>query len=269
MTQFATRSVLLSLPILLAGTGCGSLGTPASMTIEPSVPSPVEVRSVRPAAGELEPVTISTSDLYPSRAATLFDRVAAAVFSIHGGRSRGSGFVITRDGLALTNHHVIDRQPNLTATLRDGRHLPVQILRYDRVSDVALVRLPCDPDCQTLTVGGEASFLVGSDVYIVGTPLTDFFSHTLTKGIVSGLRSRKGVTLLQTDAAINRGNSGGPIVNADDGTVIGIVSSKLVRDDIEGIGFGVSIYDALSVLGVEIDPPKRAINAAWTPTASE
>ncbi|HUP00647.1 MAG TPA: trypsin-like peptidase domain-containing protein [Gemmatimonadota bacterium] len=252
--QFASKIVPLS---LIGGLACASAGS-QSLTTEPAILSPAGARVVRPVAVR-EPVTISAGDLNPSPAATLFDRLADAVFSIHGSRSRGSGFLITRDGLAITNFHVIDRQPDLVARLRDGRSLPVRILRYDRASDVALVRLPCAPECHTLPLGDEASFSVGSDVYIVGTPLTDFLSHTLTKGIVSGIRSRNGVTLLQTDAAINRGNSGGPIVNAADGTAIAIVSSKLVRDDVEGIGFGITIFDALEVLGV----------VAWTTTSGE
>lgn len=237
-----------SLLSLLAAAGCATASPNTLVTTDP-IPPPVEEPRPVPAGADL--ITISSTDLQPSGAAALFDRVAAAVISISGNRSRGSGFLITRDGLALTNYHVIDRQENLTAQLRDGRVLPVRVLRIDRASDVALVKISCNHRCRTVSLGDEESFSVGSDVYIVGTPLSEFFSHSLTKGIVSGLRTRKGTTLIQTDAAINPGNSGGPIVNASNGSVIGIVSTKLVRSDIEGIGFGTTIDDALRVLGVK------------------
>lgn len=245
-----------SLVTLLAAAGCAT-ASPNTLVTTHLIPVPVEGNTRVPNRADL--ITISAMDLHPSQAATLFDRVADAVVSISGNRSRGSAFLITRDGLALTNSHVIARQENLMAQFRDGRALPVRVLRIDHASDVALVRISCNHRCRTVSLGDAESFAVGSDVYIVGTPLSEFFSHSLTKGIVSGLRFRKGATLIQTDAAINPGNSGGPIVNASSGRVIGIVSTKLVRSDIEGIGFGITIVDALRVLGVR---PAASVNSA-------
>lgn len=236
---------------LLAFTGCVSVYTSERQVSEQPPPTSNGEWLV-PAAAHAERITISAGDLKPSPAEGIFDRVADAVVSIRGSRSRGTGFLITRDGLALTNHHLIERQDRLTAELRDGRTVAVRVLRSDPGSDVALIELPCGSRCSTVSLGADEKVTVGSDVYIIGTPLSDYLSHTLTKGIVSGLRSRKGVGRIQTDAAINPGSSGGPIVDAATGRVIGIVSSKLVGGDVEGIGFGTAISDALSILGVEM-----------------
>lgn len=97
---------------------------------------------------------------------------------------------------------------------------------------------------------GDGHPAVGSDLVVIGTPLTESLSHTMTRGIVSGLRLSSGVTLIQTDAAVNPGNSGAPMTDASTGRVIGVVTSKLVNEQIEGISFGVAINDALRVGGV-------------------
>ena len=109
----------------------------------------------------------------------------------------------------------------------------------------------CDPDCLTLSLGSANDVTLGSDIFALGHPAG--LTATVTRGIVGGLRRAGGVTLVQVDAALNTGNSGGPIIDAETGDVIAIVSFKLRER--EGLGFGVAVDDALRVLGVRSEPP--------------
>jgi S1-C subfamily serine protease len=200
------------------------------------VPNPHDVLFLRP------------DDLNPSPAADSFERAADAIVRLAGSRGSATGVLITRDGLALTNHHVVENQTRLEATLRDGRRLAVRVLRSDSSTDVALIQIDCERDCFTLDLA-TATPRIGTEVHVIGNPFA--LDYTLTRGIISGLRLSGGVTLIQTDAALNPGNSGGPILEAGTGVVLGIVSWKVTGQRAEGLGFGVSVPDALRVLGIQ------------------
>ena len=202
----------------------------------------------RPLPAERDMVTLVASDANAKATGTVFDRVGPAVVTLRGDRAQGSAFLITRDGLALTNHHVIEGQGALFARFSNGAEAPVRVVRSDANADVALIQIACDTDCVTAPLALNADIAVGTEVYAIGAPLG--LDQTLTRGIVSAVRLNRGVTVLQTDAAINPGNSGGPMVDARTGLVVGIVSAKIVSADVQGIGFGISITDAVRILGV-------------------
>ena len=109
---------------------------------------------------------------------------------------------------------------------------------------MALVEILCD-ECSTVHLAHN-DVPVGADVYLVGSPLG--LTTSVTRGIVSGQRLLRGVTYLQTDAAANFGNSGGPLVKVETGEVVGILTFGL--KDTEGLAFAISITDALRVLGI-------------------
>ncbi|MCY3545264.1 MAG: trypsin-like peptidase domain-containing protein [Gemmatimonadetes bacterium] len=205
---------------------------------------------VIPQDSELIALT-SSSFLVPSGESP-FERVGPAVVSLRGNSALGSAFMISRDGLALTNHHVVDGQLTLAARFPGGRERPARVIRTNKEADIALIEVACDEDCWTVSLDDEHP-AVGSDLFVIGTPLTESLSHTMTRGIVSGLRLYSGVTLIQTDAAVNPGNSGAPMVDAASSRVLGIVTSKLIGEQIEGISFGVAIDDALRVVGVVVN----------------
>ena len=209
----------------------------------------VAFRREIPRDSELIALT-SASFLQPSGASP-FELVGPAVVSLKGNFALGSAFIISRDGLALTNHHVIDGQDVVTALFVDGRERPARVVRTNEEADIALIEIACEEDCWTVSLD-DGDPAVGSDLVVIGTPLTEWLSHTMTQGIVSGLRLSSGVTLIQTDAAVNPGNSGAPMADASSGRVIGVVTSKLVDEQIEGISFGVAIDDALRVVGVVV-----------------
>lgn len=180
-------------------------------------------------------------------AKTPVERATAAVVSLKGNSGSGSAFLISRDGLAITNYHVLEGQSSVKAQLADGLDRAVRVIRADSATDLALIEIYCPTDCAFLAMSGAQS-RPGDDVLAVGAPLS--LSRSVTKGIVSALRRQGTVAVIQTDAAISPGNSGGPLVDAKTGAVVGIVSSKFVSRGAEGLGFAISIADAMRVLGV-------------------
>lgn len=163
----------------------------------------------------------------------------------------GSGFLLGADGFVATAAHVV---PGASATvkLRDGREFPATVIRSDRRIDIALLRLAL-PEGMTLPCLPSKldPVPVGADVYAIGSPASRDLSFSLARGIVSGVRLREGVQYLQTDAAVNRGNSGGPLVTAA-GEAAAIVSYKLVGASVEGIAFGVPLGPGLNAIGVSL-----------------
>jgi len=164
---------------------------------------------------------------------------------------QGSGFIVDKTGVILTNAHVVDNAGKVTVTLRDGRTFKGEVKGTDEVTDLAVVRI--DPQGEALPVaplGDSSQLQVGDWAIAVGNPVG--LDNTVTLGIISTLgRSAakagipdKRVEFIQTDAAINPGNSGGPLLNAQ-GEVIGI--NTAIRADATGIGFAIPINKAKSI----------------------
>jgi S1-C subfamily serine protease len=162
----------------------------------------------------------------------------------------GSGFFVSAEGLILTAAHVVETAP-LKVQTRDGTELEAIPVRVNRQHDMALLRLkerPASQPCMALRTDTARS---GTPVYAVGAPASLALAFSLTRGIVSGYPTVADRRLLQTDAPVNPGNSGGPIVD-ESGAVLGVVSFKLVASKIEGIAFAVPIPEVLDALGLTI-----------------
>ena len=159
----------------------------------------------------------------------------------------GSGFLIDRDGYILTNHHVIDAAERITVTLADGRAFRAEVIGTDPAIDVALLRIAASPDLPEAPLGNSDELRVGEWVCAIGNPLG--YVHSVTVGVVSFIgRKLFDPSLdayIQTDAAINFGNSGGPLINSR-GEVIGINSA--VSSRASNIGFAVPINQAVGIL---------------------
>jgi serine protease Do len=179
---------------------------------------------------------------------------ASVVVESEGGH--GSGVLISPDGLVLTAAHVVRSMPALRVRLQDGARLDAALVRLDPEADVALLRVQRPGGTSCLTVRPSA-VATGEEVYAVGAPLDQSLAFSLTRGIVSGTRQVRGATLLQTDASVNAGNSGGPLVD-DAGRVVAIVRSKVVGTGVEGVAFGVPVSVAVTrlalVAGEATDP---------------
>jgi S1-C subfamily serine protease len=165
-------------------------------------------------------------------------------------RGQGSGFITDRDGMVLTNAHVVDRADKVTVTLKDGRSFEGQVRGVDPVTDLAVVKIKGGSNLPVAQLGDSDTIKVGDWAIAVGNPFG--LDNTVTLGIVSTLKRSssavgmvdKRIDFIQTDAAINPGNSGGPLLNAQ-GQVIGI--NTAIRADAMGIGFAIPINKAKNI----------------------
>lgn len=169
--------------------------------------------------------------------------------------STGSGFFISADGYVLTNCHVIEGATSVSVTTKDGNRHGAAIVGYDATNDVALLKVDAGK-FPYVTIGSSADLIVGDQVAAIGNPLGELTS-TMTVGYISGKErdvTTDGTTInmIQTDAAINSGNSGGPLFNMK-GEVVGITTAKYSGNSssgasIEGIGFAIPIDDVMKVV---------------------
>lgn len=176
--------------------------------------------------------------------------------------STGTGFVYEKDdkyGYVLTNAHVVSGGTNVQGMLSNNEKVKLTILGTDTYTDIAVLRMDAKDVLKVASIGTSKNTKIGNTVFTVGSPLGSSYAGTVTKGILSGKdrlietsTSTNGlssesytVKVLQTDAAISPGNSGGPLVNLA-GDVIGITSLKLVDEKVEGMGFAIPIEDVLT-----------------------
>ena len=167
----------------------------------------------------------------------------------------GSGFILTSDGYVVTNNHVVEGATSVTVKLYNGDEYDAEIVGTDEMNDVALLKIDAT-GLQTVTIGDSDQIEVGEEVIAIGNPLGEL-TFTMTAGVVSALDREintdgKPINMLQTDVAINSGNSGGPLFDMN-GNVIGITSAKYSGStssgaSIEGISFAIPINDALRVI---------------------
>jgi len=175
--------------------------------------------------------------------------------------SSGTGFVYKtdkNDAYILTNSHVISGTESVRVTFTDGNTYPVEISGDDEFSDVAVLKIDSNKIIKVAEIGESVKARLGDTVFTIGTPLNHEYSWTITRGIVSGKdrlievdvsnanNASLVLSVLQTDAAINSGNSGGPIANSN-GEVIGITNMKLASGGVEGMGFAIPIEDAVDI----------------------
>lgn len=188
-----------------------------------------------------------------------------------GSESIGTGFILNEEGLIATNYHVVENGDEIKVTLYDGQEVSAKIVNYDATNDLAVIQMDKNVKVPgTVTLGDSSNLRVGESVIAIGNPLSKDFAGTVTSGIISATGravtiGRNEYTYIQTDAAINGGNSGGPLINAR-GEVIGINSAKIATDSVEGIGFAIPIntlidgLDALSKAQIIIGIAGRGVD---------
>lgn len=165
--------------------------------------------------------------------------------------STGSGVIITQNGYIVTCHHVIDQASKITVTLNSGEEYEAALVGSDEASDIALLYIDAQAALPSASLGNSGDLVLGEMVVAVGNPLGQLY-RTVTAGYISGLdRKIAGsdgsvMTLLQTDAAVNSGNSGGGLFNLD-GELIGIVNAKYAQTGVEGLAFAIPIDWAYEV----------------------
>lgn len=191
---------------------------------------------------------------YQGPISTRAQSITAASVTLLSGTAHGSGFFVSEDGLILTNQHVVGNAEQVNVRLTAGVEVVGRVLRRDAVRDVALVKVDI-ARARPLPLSTAAPAM-GSEVYAMGSPTDPNLAGTLTRGIVSALRMipRGGVELpmIQSDAAIYGGNSGGPLMDAS-GNVIGIAVSGVVdRGQNTALNFFIPVDDALRYLNIRL-----------------
>ena len=208
--------------------------------------------------------TITTSELGENSISTSVDKVyGSTVFIIAyaDGKqiSTGTGFIYKKAGkkaYIMTNNHVIDGADDVQIEFNDSsERIDAEILGGETYSDIAVLTIKDSDEYVSVETGDSTSINLGDTIFTVGSPMGVSYKGTVTKGILSGHDRMVEVNLsgstsdyymkvMQIDAAVNPGNSGGPLCDVS-GKVIGIISLKIVQDEVEGMGFAIPIEDAI------------------------
>lgn len=167
----------------------------------------------------------------------------------------GSGFILTEDGYILTNYHVVENSNSITVAMYNGDTYDATLIGYDESNDVAVLKVDAE-GLSPVVLGDSDNLNVGDSVVAIGNPLGEL-TFTMTAGYISALDreitpDRTPINMLQTDVAINAGNSGGPLFDMD-GNVIGMTTAKVSGTtesgvSIEGLGFAIPINDVMRVV---------------------
>ncbi|MBQ3193472.1 MAG: trypsin-like peptidase domain-containing protein [Oscillospiraceae bacterium] len=231
--------------------------TTEAVTEEAAVPVPASV------AQQTEPVPFASMNIQQSPQSIdnvpmegglplqeIYTQNIPSVVSIsctgYGGASTGTGVVLSADGYIVTNAHVVDGAGSISVRLTDDRVFAASIVGLDEISDLAVLFIQA-ADLTPASFGDSASLRVGDTVVAIGDPLGEEFRGTYTNGIVSAINrdvdmDGRTMTLIQTNAALNSGNSGGPLINCY-GQVIGINTMKIGaftdKAGVEGLGFAI------------------------------
>jgi putative serine protease PepD len=231
----------------LIGAGVGA-GTYAALD-DRGVTSTV-VRETTPSS----PAPTAPQTSWGSTAAEIFRQTASGVVQITDNGGQGSGFVLDEQGYIATNEHVIEGSDSVTVRFQSGHEADAEVIGSDAATDVALIKVDLPPaDLTPLSLGDSSSIEVGDAVFAIGNPLG--LEWSLSAGVVSGLNrtivSPNGAPIggaIQTDAVVNPGNSGGPLLDSQ-GRVIGIVAQVATdRGGNTGIGYAVPINTARRVI---------------------
>ena len=218
---------------------------PPSVEIESSPAAPATPASEDEADGAL-----SLQEIYKK----CIGSVVSITASAQSGKSSGTGIVLSADGYLITNHHVIENAQVIAVQTSDDRQFQASIIGSDEASDLAVLKVESD-DLQPAEFGDSGKLAVGDRVVAIGDPLGAQLRGTMTSGIVSAINrdlevNDRTMTLIQTDAALNNGNSGGPLINCY-GQVIGINTMKLrsyYSTTAEGLGFAIPMAVAKPIL---------------------
>jgi S1-C subfamily serine protease len=214
-----------------------------------------------PGASPTAPTT-PPAPLAPGRREDVVRGVMPAVVTIDASAGTGSGFFVAQD-IVVTNQHVINGSTAVRVRFSNGQTSAGLVTSTALDADLALVRVDQPPPSHpSLRLSPSSTVQVGEEVLALGSAL-GLLQGTVTRGIVSAVRTAGGVTLVQTDAAINPGNSGGPLVNGE-GLVIGITTAKMVAA--ESLGFAIATEHATTLLGGTTSVARRENGASSTGT---
>ena len=238
---------------------CSQPTTAPMPSASPTAPKPAQtstpddtsatVTEEGPHTSTTSPAPVSPPEDIPAPVLTLPDVMAMVeptVVRIESAESSGSGVIISRTGYVLTNNHVVEDVHLLRVTVSSGEEYDSVVIARDEQKDLAILGIIADrSDFLESVLGSSNNATVGDEVVAIGYSLGLEGQSTFTKGVISAIRKTEngGHTYIQTDAAVNPGNSGGPLVNLK-GEVIGVNTAKYVGEGVEGIGLAIPIDEA-------------------------
>jgi len=230
---------------LLVSFGC----KPPETTVPQETPAPQEITEAPQDSSNVSPTTpVTLPEEEPTPTYSVADVAALlepAVVRIKTSDGYlGSGVIISFTGYVLTNNHVVENSHLVTITLSNGDEYDGIVIDRDERLDLAIIAIVADhSDFPEGTLGSSENISIGEDVVALGYALGLEGQVTISKGIVSAIRTVENARYIQTDAAINPGNSGGPLVNLR-GEIIGINTAKYIGIGIEGVGLAIPIDKA-------------------------
>ena len=264
---------------LLGGVSGGLIANanqPAAVVSETDAPaSDTPLVQTSPSAGGTTPSSdgaMSARDIYYDLACKQVvgiqtDITTTNIFGMTvSGSVSGSGFVISADGYILTNYHVIEDAYSggyeIKVMFYNGDSYTAEVKGFDRNNDIAVLKIEAE-GLNAAELGTSDSLFVGDTVYAVGNPLGEL-NYSMTSGMVSAtdrlITTEEGtMTMFQFDAAVNQGNSGGPVYNVY-GQVVGVVTAKSREDGTEGLGFAIPIDDAVRIAN-DVISGERSLDA--------
>ncbi len=292
-----TLGLILVLAAVLGGLTLGGLISPYAADWGEQLPQPSYSAQDRPNAGVAPAIPLaehgdgttltlvsaegkqelSFQDIYEKNIAS----IVGIYSSSQAGGSFGTGVILTADGYLVTNAHVVEGGEEVTAVLYDGTLLECSLVGFDPYSDLAVLRVTPDAPLTPAEFGDSDQLRVGDVALALGHPLGAELWGTMTDGIISAINrdvemdDGTVMTLIQTTAALNTGNSGGALLNSC-GQVVGITNMKIMADDstIEGLGFAIpstlvkQAADAMIAAGSFEGTPSIGITGATAPDGS-
>ena len=250
-SRTGVKIAALMLACLMLGAAGGFLGAYLSPA-PPSAETPAALVQLAPEPSLAEQLTASASGKLTLQeiAANCNPAVVAIAIEVTGRNafgqvvnlpSAGSGFLISADGYIVTNNHVIEGASAIKVQMSDGKSYDAEVVGSDTYTDLAVLKINVS-GLKHLTFGDSDGIRVGDQTAAIGNPLGQL-ANTFTVGYISALHREINIdgiprTMLQTDAALNSGNSGGPLLN-DHGYVIGVVAAKSSGSGVEGLGFAI------------------------------
>ncbi len=178
--------------------------------------------------------------------------IVQSYFGAQQSESGGSGIIIDDKGHIVTNYHVIEGGSKIKVKLTSGNEYEASVVGGDEKTDIAVIKIVAKEELHVATIGNSDEVEVGALAVAIGNPLASELFGTVTAGVISGVNrtmtvGQRDMNLIQTDAAISPGNSGGALINKY-GEVIGINSVKLVDDAAEGLGFAIPMNEAVPIV---------------------
>ena len=188
----------------------------------------------------------------PSIVGISCSHISKSYFGSRQAQSSGSGIIIDSKGHIVTNYHVIEGASKIKVKLTSGNEYDASVVGGDEKTDIAVIKINANEQLHVAAIGNSDEVEVGSLAVAIGNPLASELFGTVTAGVISGVNrtmtvGQREMTLIQTDAAISPGNSGGALINKY-GEVIGINSVKLIDDAAEGLGFAIPMNEAVPIV---------------------